>query len=84
MWLCPRWQAGHFPHQSSGMTVTGSPTAHPVIPGPSSAIRPDISWPIDGGWADPVVHGAVQDVQVGAADAGVRDVDANLARTWGN
>ena len=37
----PARQAGHSPHHRSGMTVTGSPTAQPATPGPTSATRPD-------------------------------------------
>ena len=39
----PARQAGHVPHHSSGITVTGSPTDHASTPGPISAMRPDIS-----------------------------------------
>ena len=49
MWRVPALAGGHSPHQSSGMTVTGSPMAQPATSGPSSAMRPDISWPITAG-----------------------------------
>ena len=79
MWWWPARQAGQSPHHSSGTTVTGSPADQPDTPCPTSAMRPAISCPMTAGSAHPLVHGAVADVQVGAADAGVGDVDAHLA-----
>ena len=84
-----RWQTcgarpgrpGRSPHQRSGITVTGSPTDQPVTAGRPRRSGPDISWPITAGVVDPRVHGAVQDVQIGAADAGVGHRDLDLART---
>jgi hypothetical protein len=38
--------------------------------------------PEDGWHGDPVVHRAMQDVQVRAADAGIGHPDAHLAWTW--
>jgi hypothetical protein len=49
MCALPARQAGHSPHQSSGITVTRSPTAQPLTPAPSAEIVPDISWPSTAG-----------------------------------
>ena len=49
MWFMPAWQAGQVPSQSSGMTVTLSPTVQPLTPGPTWATVPDISCPMGHG-----------------------------------
>ena len=69
-------------------TPTQRHDGHRVAHGPPGDVRTQLGDPTghlvpDHRWrGDPLIHGAVQDVQVGAADAGVRDVDAYLARTW--
>jgi uncharacterized membrane protein YfcA len=48
-WLCPRRQAAHSPHQSSGRTVTWSPACHPSTSPPMASMVPDISCPMGHG-----------------------------------
>ena len=75
---CRRGTPGQVPSHASGMTVTASPTLQPVTPSPSAAIVPLISCPNTRGVCDAGVHVAVQDVQVGAAEAGVGHRDLHL------
>ena len=78
MWLWPAAQAGQSPHGSSGRTVTRSPAFQPVD---AAADRGDGARhfvPHDVGQRQAVRHGAVKQMQVGAADAAVGDLDLHL------
>ena len=74
-----RGRRGRSPSQRSGITVTASPGV------PALDTRADANDPAghlvpeDGGRVDPGVHVAVEDVQVGAADADERGGDLHLA-----
>ena len=81
MWELPRWQAAHRPQGRVGITVTAGRRSSRSTPSPTAAIRPDISCPMIARVTDPGVHVAVVDVQVRAADAGVRHLDPHLAGT---
>ena len=45
----PLVHAAQSPHETSGMTVAGSPTAQSSTPSPIDATRPAISWPSTAG-----------------------------------
>ena len=69
MWLWPAAQAGQCPHGSSGRTVTRSPALQPVD---AAAQRGDGARhlvPHDVRQRQAVRHGAVKQVEIGAADA---------------
>ena len=46
---CPARQAGQVPSARNGITVTASPTDHPVTPSPTAVTRPAVSCPITAG-----------------------------------
>ena len=76
-WL-PARHAGQVPSQESGITVTGSPTAHPVD---AVAQGGDLAAHLmteDQRPGDARIHRTVDDVQVGAAQAGVGHPDLHL------
>ena len=76
----PLGTRGTSPHETSGMTVAGSPTAQPVD---AVADRRDAAGHLvaeHGGHRHPRVHRAVEDVEVGAADPGVGDLELHLSR----
>ena len=70
-----------MPQGSSGRTVTRSPGCQPVTPLPIAVMVPDISCPMTCGRCQAVRHGAVKQVQIGAADAAVGNPDLHLARS---
>ena len=73
MWVLPARHAGHVPSQASGITVTrvaDRPAGDAVAEGGDGAAH---LVPEHQGRLHPGVHVAVQDVQVGAAEPGVRD-----------
>ena len=80
MWLRPR-SAGVSPRGSSGRTTTSSPRWKPSTPSPTSATVPGHLVPDHLRRAHPRIHGPVRDVQVGAADAAVRDLQPHLSRS---
>ena len=82
-WL-PARQPGQVPSQRSGMTVTGSPTLHAGDPVTDRGDRAAHLVADDGRDLDPGVHVAVEDVQVGAAEAGIGNLDLHLARSTGS
>ena len=73
MWELPARQAGQVPSQSSGITVTASPAAHPVDAGPDRLDRAAHLVAEGQRAAHAGIHVAVQDVQVRAAEAGEGD-----------
>ena len=71
--------SAHWPHQRSGITVTGSPAAQSADTRcPGHATRPDISCPMTPGPRPGRPCAPCQDVQVGAADADVGDRELHL------
>ena len=76
---CPAWHAGHVPSQSSGITVTRSPTS--VVTPSRGGHRAAHLVAEHQRSLDPAVHVAVHDVQVGAAEAGVGHLDLDLTRS---
>ena len=71
----PDRQARHSPHVISGCTITLSPSRTLVTAEPTASTQPAFSWPIVYGQDDLGLLGplALEDVQVGAADAGAAD-----------
>ncbi len=78
--VLPARQAGQVPSQSRGMTVTASPNCQPCTPSPRARMRPEHPVSKDDGSGDAPIHVAVEDVQVGTADAGESWFDQDLAR----
>jgi hypothetical protein len=73
----PLRQAWQLPQLMLGLNVTRSPTWKLVMLSSTAAVVPTISWPGDEGECR--VEVARVDVEVGAADAGLDDLDQHLA-----
>ena len=78
MWLWPATQAGQCPHGSSGRTVTRSPALQPSTPLPTSGDGARHFVPHHVRQRHAVSHGAVKQVEVGAADAAEGNADLHL------
>ena len=78
----PARQARHSPQVGVGCRITVSPTATLVTAEPTSCTQPAFSWPIVYGSVGCHRRGplALDDVQVGAADAGAADLHDDVER----